>query len=68
MKAIIDECFGYEVSKDVFGSYSVFALEDGLPAWLNLFDFVASRMEETIDEETEKSKRRVEKYTKKYHK
>lgn len=68
MRELINGIFGIDVITPLIGDCNVYALADGLPIWANLLTAILDVMDETVKEETQKSKQRVEKYTSKYHK
>lgn len=68
MREIINGIFKTDVITPLIGDCNVYALADGLPIWANLLTAILDVMDETVKEETQKSKQRIDKYTKKYHK
>lgn len=66
MRVIIDEVFDAPVCDAVFGSMSVYALADGLPAWVNLMLAVMDEINESISEAQTHGDERLKKYLSKY--
>lgn len=68
MRERVNSIFGKDVVTPLIGDCNIYALAGGLPIWANLLTAVLDVMDETVQAEAKKSKQRVEKYTKKYHK
>lgn len=68
MRERVNSIFGKDVVTPLIGDCNIYALAGGLPIWANLLTAVLDVMDETVQAETKKSKQRVDKYTKKYHK
>jgi len=68
MRGAINGIFGIDVITPLIGDCNVYALADGMPIWANLLTAVIDVMDETVKAETKKSKEKIDKYTKKYHK
>lgn len=65
---IIDGVFGVPVVEPLCEGVSVRAWADGMPIWANIIMAVLDVMDASQDEAIKASKKRVEKYTKKYGK
>ena len=68
MRERVNSIFGQDVVTPLIGDCNVYALAGGLPIWANILTAVLDVMDDTVKEETKKSKQRVGKYTNKYHK
>lgn len=68
MREIINDVFGMDICKPLFGGMNVYALAQGLPLWANLMLAVIDKMDEALTRERAAANPRIEKYTKKYHK
>lgn len=64
IKEQINYIFNYEVADVVFGNQSPMANINGLPLYVRFMDSIKPVIEKAMKEENEKSRKRVEKYTK----
>ena len=64
IKEQINYVFDYDVSKAVFGNQSPMANIKGLPLYARFMESIKPVIESAMNEEREKSKKRVSKYTK----
>lgn len=67
MRDAVNGVFGVDVVTPLIGDMNVYAFADGLPIWANILMAVLDTMSDTVKEETKRSKQRIDKYTKKYH-
>jgi len=68
MRERINGIFGKDVCTPLYGKVSVYASDgEGLPLWASLLLAVFDTMEVSVNEAQEKSRAKIEKYTKKYH-
>lgn len=65
MRNLIDETFGKEICKPLFGDLNVFALADDMPLWLNLIFAIMDEVNAATGSTT-KVNAKIEKYTAKY--
>lgn len=67
MRDILNGLFGKDIVTPLIGDCNVYALADGLPIWANILMAVIDVMDESVSAATKRSKQRIDKYTKKYH-
>jgi len=68
MRAMIDEVFGQPVCEAVFGGMNVYAMADGLPAWVNLLLVVMDEIDTAFAREQKATNPRLQKYLERWKK
>lgn len=68
IREVINDLFGKDICTPICGTMSIYALADGMPIWANILLVFIDEMTDVLDDEQKKSKARISKYTKKYHK
>lgn len=66
MRGAINHIFGKDVVTPLIGDMNVYSLADGLPIWAQILTATMDTIQQCINEEREKSEKKIKEYTNKY--